>query len=431
MKSPTLTREQRQRERFEHKASQTAARYLRRLEELPGTPEAAVPFFEILRDIYVEGKDVVREKGQKTVGTYCVMVPQELILAAGAMPVKLCSGNYTAFFIGDDLTPRDACPLVKAVAGYQHIGVMPMYDNCSLMAVPVTCDCKKKLAGYLNKKFRVSALQIPVRREDDDLEQFVIELYRFVSELEQCTGNRVTYDSLSRAMGETGVLQYELSRFLQIRKQTPYLMQGTHVLAVMNAAAYMKPRVWAACMNRLCRELETRIQNEETVSKKPLPRLLLTGSPVIFPNYKIPLLIEEMGGYLAADETCMGERGLSDPVVTVDRSFHGLMRSLAIRATKPCSCPTFADNEQRIYRLKQMIKDYRIEGVIYHVLRGCLVYDFEYLQFEELLGNMGIPVIRLESDYNEEDVEQLRVRIEAFIELIRLKKPPEKRRKRV
>ena len=427
----TLTREQRQRERFERKASRTAARYLRRLEELPGAPEAAAPFFEVLRKIYIEGNDVPHAEGQKTVGTYCVMAPQELILAADAMPVKLCSGNYTAFFIGDDLTPRDACPLVKAVAGYQEIGVMPMYDNCSLMAVPVTCDCKKKLAGYLDEKYRVFPLQIPVTREDDDLEQYVRELYQFAGELEQVTGNRITYDSLARAMAETGTFQYELSRFLRIRKQTPYLMQGTHVMAVMNAAAYMRPKLWAAHMNRLCRELETRSQNGDTITKRQLPRILLTGSPVVFPNFKIPLLIEEMGGNLAADETCMGERGLSDPVVTVDSSFHGLMRSLAIRATKPCSCPTFTDNEQRIYRLKQMITDYQIEGVIYHVLRGCLVYDFEYLQFEEMLGEMDIPVIRLESDYNEEDVEQLRVRIEAFIELIRLKKPPEKRRKRV
>jgi benzoyl-CoA reductase/2-hydroxyglutaryl-CoA dehydratase subunit BcrC/BadD/HgdB len=40
---------------------------------------------------------------------------------------------------------------------------------------------------------------------------------------------------------------------------------------------------------------------------------------------------------------------------------------------------------------------------------------------EEELGKYGIPIIWVESDYNEEDVEQLRIRIEAFIELIKLK----------
>jgi benzoyl-CoA reductase/2-hydroxyglutaryl-CoA dehydratase subunit BcrC/BadD/HgdB len=141
---------------------------------------------------------------------------------------------------------------------------------------------------------------------------------------------------------------------------------------------------------------------------------------------KIPLLIEEMGGIVAGDETCMGERGLYDPPVITDDSFDGMMRALANKALRPCPCPTFADNSQRIYRLKQLIKDNQIQGVIYHVLRGCLVYDFEYKRIEEELGKLGIPVIRLESDYNEEDVEQLRIRIEAFIELIKLRQEPEK-----
>ena len=60
-----------------------------------------------------------------------------------------------------------------------------------------------------------------------------------------------------------------------------------------------------------------------------------------------------------------------------------------------------------------------MQGVIYHVLRGCLVYDYEYKVLEEELGKLGVPVIRVESDYNEEDVEQLRIRVEAFIELIK------------
>jgi len=111
---------------------------------------------------------------------------------------------------------------------------------------------------------------------------------------------------------------------------------------------------------------------------------------------------------------------MSDPAVVTDESYDGIFRALANQAVRPCPCPTFVNNSERIYRVKQMIQDYQIQGVIYHVLRGCLVYDFEYKLLEEELGRIQIPVIRLESDYNEEDVEQLRIRIEAFIELIKL-----------
>ena len=114
-----------------------------------------------------------------------------------------------------------------------------------------------------------------------------------------------------------------------------------------------------------------------------------------------------------------------DPLAVSDRTFDGYMRAMAVRSIRPCTCPTFLDSSTRIYRLKQMIKDNQVEGVVYHVLRGCLVYDFEYQLIEEELGRMGIPVIRVETDYNEEDIEQLRIRIEAFIELIKLREAAE------
>ena len=126
-----------------------------------------------------------------------------------------------------------------------------------------------------------------------------------------------------------------------------------------------------------------------------------------------------MGGLLAADETCMGERGLYDPPAVVDHTLDGMMRALSNRATRPCTCPTFADNKRRVYRIRQLIQDYSIQGVVYHVLRGCLVYDYEYAVLEEEMGKIGVPIIRVETDYNEEDVEQLRIRIEAFLELIK------------
>ena len=411
----------RQEERFRSKMSKTSAKYLRRAEELSGAPKALEPFLKVLRSVYVDRENPLADCGKPLTGTYCVMAPQELIYAAGAVPVKLCSGNYTAFSIGDDQFPRDACPLVKAVAGFQEMGLMPIYRDCSLMAVPITCDCKKRIVEMLEKTHEVYPLQVPAGREDEDIDRYVEELYGFLDRLEEMTGQTVTWDALAQGMNTIGRAKYQLSRFLELKKSMPYLMRGTHILAAMNAAAYMHAGIWARCMHDLNAELEQRIRKRQRVTPKDLPRIMITGSPVIFPNLKIPLLIEEMGGILAADETCMGERGMSDPAVVVDESFDGMMRALANQALRPCSCPTFVDNRERIFRLRQMIEDYQIQGVIYHVLRGCLVYDFEYRQIEEELGRDGIPVIRLESDYNEEDVEQLRIRIEAFIELIKLK----------
>ena len=414
--------EERQRQRFIDKSTKVSGKYLRRLEELNGAPEAMQPFFKVLKDIYVDMKNVEKPADTKIVGTYCVMVPHELIYAVGAQPVKLCSGSYTAFSIGDDLVPRDACPLIKAVMGFQAMDVMPIYEECELMVVPITCDCKKKMAGMLKEMVPTYSLHVPTSKSDDeDMEQYVQELYQLIPELEKVTGKTITYKSLAKSIDQMGFAQYEMSKFNDYKKHVPALIKGTHAMALMNAFSYMPVDQWSEQLHRLNKELAHRKKDKEYVSKDKQPRIMVTGSPIIFPNIKIPLLIEEMGGILVGDETCMGERSIYDPTVVVDQSFDGLMRSLANRYTRPCTCPTFVDNNQRIYRIKQMIADHQVQGVVYHVLRGCLVYDFEYQTLEEELGKLGVPVIRVESDYNEEDIEQLRIRIEAFIELIKLK----------
>lgn len=438
---------ERQRELFIRKSTRVAASYLKRAKELSELPDAAKPFFDVLENTYVNNvkeitklentspsdfthcgtellhmADIQKPEGMKSIGTLCVMVPAELVYAAGAMPVRLCSGSYTAYSIGDDYIPRDACPLVKAVMGFGKIKALPAFDNCSLLVAPVTCDCKKKLAGTIDSVKDTIPLHIPPLKKDDaDTEIFLKELYRLIPLLENVTGKQVTAKSLAEGINMVGNAQYEMSEFLKYRRHDLSLMSGTQVMAVMNAYSYMPVNLWAEQMHRLNEEMKLRLSQGRFVSRKNQPRILVTGSPIAFPNIKVPLLIEEMGGVLAADETCMGERGLYDPVSVIDASFDGMMRSLASRYTKPCTCPVFVDNSQRIYRIKQMIKEHKIQGVIYHVLRGCLVYDYEYQLMEEAMGKMDIPIIRVESDYNEEDVEQLRIRIEAFIELIKMR----------
>lgn len=422
----------RQRELFIKKSTRVAASYLNRAKALSEIPDATKLFFDVLENTYVKLQDISVSKDMKSIGTLCVMVPTELIYAVGAIPVRLCSGSYTAYSVGDDYIPRDACPLIKAVMGFGQMKVLPVFDNCSLLIAPVTCDCKKKLIGVIESIKNTVPLHIPpLKKEDADTEVFLRELYRLIPILENETGREITAQSLAEGINMVGRAQYEMSEFLKYRKHDPALLYGTQVMAIMNAYSYMPVKIWTEQIHKLNIELKLRLEQKNFVSRQNQPRILVTGSPIAFPNIKIPLLIEEMGGILAADETCMGERGLYDPVSVIDSTFDGMMRAIASRYTKPCTCPVFVDNSQRIYRIKQMIKEHKIQGVVYHVLRGCLVYDYEYQIMEGELGKLNIPIIRVESDYNEEDIEQLRIRIEAFIELIKLKEYAKHKRERV
>jgi benzoyl-CoA reductase/2-hydroxyglutaryl-CoA dehydratase subunit BcrC/BadD/HgdB len=128
-----------------------------------------------------------------------------------------------------------------------------------------------------------------------------------------------------------------------------------------------------------------------------------------------------MGGSVAVDESCVGDRYLYDPTSLVDYSKEGMFTALASRYVMPCICPTFSPNGDRVTRLRRMASEFGITGVVYYVLKGCILYDFELGSVEQAMKEIDIPLIRIESDYNPEDVEQVRTRIEAFVEMLHQK----------
>jgi len=69
-----------------------------------------------------------------------------------------------------------------------------------------------------------------------------------------------------------------------------------------------------------------------------------------------------------------------------------------------------------------MIKDYKIDGIIYHTLRLCLLFDIESQRIKDVMSEKGVPFLQLNTDYSKEDLGQLQTRIEAFVEIIGNKK---------
>ena len=114
----------------------------------------------------------------------------------------------------------------------------------------------------------------------------------------------------------------------------------------------------------------------------------------------------------------MAERLLYDPVVPVDLSTPGIIRALTARYVAACTCPVFDQAEDRLYNIEERVRFTNAEGVIYHVLRGCTPYDYEFQAVEELAGRLGVPILRVETDFSAEDAEQVRIRLEAFCEII-------------
>ena len=87
----------------------------------------------------------------------------------------------------------------------------------------------------------------------------------------------------------------------------------------------------------------------------------------------------------------------------------------------------FAVNTGYYETVRQHLDQIPIDGIVYHVLKGHIEADFELPRIEALAEKRGLPVIRVETDYQQQDVEQLRIRMEAFGEMLRQQRREEAR----
>lgn len=133
---------------------------------------------------------------------------------------------------------------------------------------------------------------------------------------------------------------------------------------------------------------------------------------------KIPLLLEETGCLIVADELCSSERIFSDVVTVDNKTEAGLLQAISDRYLLPCTCPTFSTNRNRLKRLLEFVHQFKIDGIVYHVLKGCHPYDIESFQIEKSIKERNIPFLKIETDYSQEDKGQIKTRIEAFSEML-------------
>jgi benzoyl-CoA reductase/2-hydroxyglutaryl-CoA dehydratase subunit BcrC/BadD/HgdB len=215
-------------------------------------------------------------------------------------------------------------------------------------------------------------------------------------------------------------------RLLDLRKGSP-LISGRDAMLVDQMSYFDDLKRWTEKTNLLCDELERKAVDKSYVAAEDTPRILLTGSPMIWPDcWKIPNLIEESKpqGLIVADEFCSGDRIYYDPVGVDEGSAGDMLKAIAERYIMPCTCPCFTSedgNQDRIDKLLTLVKDYKISGVIYHVIRGCHLYAMEYMRLKRLFEKEKIPIYYLDTEYSREDSGQMKTRIEAFLEMLATK----------
>jgi len=235
--------------------------------------------------------------------------------------------------------------------------------------------------------------------------------------VEEVTGNKITPEILAKNIKIINEKRKALARLYNARKNSPLPISGKDALLVTQIAFYDDPVRNAEQVNRLCDELEERIVKGEGVFPADTPRILVTGTPMAIPNWKLHHIIETSAAAVVVEELCTGTRYFENLVDENGETLDEQIKALAKRYMKT-NCACFTPNTERIDDILRQVKDYNVDGVIDCNLQFCGLYSTESYLVQQALKKEGIPYLHLETDYSEQDMEQMRTRVQAFIELI-------------
>lgn len=358
-----------------------------------------------------------QEEGKKIFGTFCVYVPDEIIFAAGAIATGLCGGSQFWVPGGEKVLPTNTCPLIKASVGARLDKTCPFFRIADMYIGETTCDGKKKAWEILKEDVPVHVMDLPQMKREKDIKAWAEEIKDLKDIVEEFTGNKITKENLDESIKLINNKRKVLNRLYNCRKADNPPISGRDALVVSQIAFYDDPTRFTEMTNKLCDELEQRIKDGIGIAKKGEKRILLTGTPLAVPNWKLHNIIETSGGVVVCEEMCTGTRYFENLVeedkTTVDEQIEAIAnRYMGIN----CAC--FTPNNRRIDDIIRLAKEYKVDGVIDVNLKFCSVYDIEGYTVERALKEANIPVMGIETDYTDNDAGQLRTRIGAFIEMI-------------
>lgn len=366
-----------------------------------------------------------KEAGSKVVGTYCIYSPGELALAAGAIPVSLCGTRQDAIPAAEAVLPRTLCPLIKSSYGFL------LNDSCAYLAAAdliiadTTCDGKKKMFELLEKEKNLIVLQLPQNQDKEEaLPYWTRQFHVLVERLEKDFDTTITADGLRAAINLMDRERLALKRVMDAAKNTPSPLTGMQLVELaFKTSFFPNKETGIALLTEVAEELESLSAKGESPIPADAPRVLVTGVPIGMGSHKVIQLLDECGASVVCIDNCSGYKKTRDNINPGQGDSKDAMLAALARRYLDIPCSVMSPNPIRYEVLEQLAREFSVDAVVDLTWQGCHTYNVEAFSVKKFVSEtLGLPSLHLETDYSTSDTEQLRVRIEAFLEMARRKK---------
>jgi benzoyl-CoA reductase subunit C len=361
-----------------------------------------------VRDAPAVLQEIKNRTGRKMIGFFHPVVPEELIYAAGLRPVRLFP------YLADPIIKADAylqtylCSYVRAYWDQTIRGRYPYLDG---VIIPRSCEP----VTFLYQTWKrhnpyqfIDYINVPWKRSDNAISFFAKELGRIKEGLERFTEKEISEDSLRHAISVCNRNRELLRKVYDSRKAESPPLSGAEAFSVVMSSFVLDKEEHSGLMEQLLSELARRTQPPQVDI-----RLLISGGCVI--DTRLWEMIESSGVSIVSDDVNNGSRSFwysveetkKDPLETLAEAY----------AMVPCAFNTSIAH--RFDYLLHMMREYRVNGVIFAANKNCESEKFVYPELNRRIKDtVSVPTLNIETDYLI-DMAPLRNRVEAFIETLR------------
>ncbi|MEN6465886.1 MAG: double-cubane-cluster-containing anaerobic reductase [Syntrophaceae bacterium] len=360
---------------------------------------------------YLQSK---RKAGLPVAGTYCGYAPLEIVRAAGAVPAILCAFANKTISAAEAVLPGNLCPLIKSSYGFIATDSCPFFALSDVVIAETTCDGKKKMFELISEYKPMHVMDLPQIPEDgqavNNWAYMIRKVEAFLARTFQCSISDARIEEEIRASNfKNGLMR----RIYEFAAERPPLLSWGEAYELGLLAQVASTADVALILEKAIRDLDRRKAGSIHYGSKDSIRVLVTGCPVGGDSLKVYKIIEEAGGVVVAMDACTGmkpfmediEEGTGNPVYALARRYLKL----------PCSC--MSPNMRRLDELDRLIGWFKPAAVIDVVLHACHSYNIEsYKIMNHVKEKHGIGFLKIETDYSDGDIEQIRTRVEALFE---------------
>jgi benzoyl-CoA reductase/2-hydroxyglutaryl-CoA dehydratase subunit BcrC/BadD/HgdB len=361
----------------------------------------------------------LRAKGTKIIGYFAGdFIPEELIYAAGAVPICLLHGGDNRS-VQEALayTTRILCPFSRAQIGQRFTKEQPYYTLVDMLISPVSCQHLRRVGDIWDEFAGVPVFRVGVGLKQNEIgAQWYRDALKLMKDkLEKFTGNEITQGKLKKAV-VLYAKQRELLRKISLLRKSPNPPISTENFVKLNHLSYLlDPNIMVEGLDSLYEELS----KKKAGQRKSEPRLMVVAPAIALGDSKIFRIVEEAGASVVVENVCEGVRNYWTDIDTDG----DLLAALAQRnIVKRPACAFMRDSHRpSLDFILKLAKDFKVDGVVYYWMKYCETYEIESLYVSKKLQEKGMPMVFLESEYIANEAGPLKTKIEALIEIIKSK----------